>query len=130
MSPHTIYSSRYARCCASRCTSDQEPTQVLRRPRRDAFMPRGELTGIGHETVYAPIPRRAWARAMLVRFMREPEVLRLVGVSDETLRRWEREGSFPRRVKLNPKQTHFRAAMGWRESDIAEWLDRCRCEAS
>jgi prophage regulatory protein len=50
--------------------------------------------------------------------LRRAEVLARVGLSDATLRRLERVGRFPRRLKLS------RRAVGWRERDIEKWLDR------
>lgn len=41
----------------------------------------------------------------------------LLGVSRSTLFRWERDGHFPRRIKLGPKR------VAWRKSDIEDWID-------
>lgn len=59
------------------------------------------------------------------KILREREVLELVPVSTETLRRWERAGTFPKRFKLNPQvpQGQWAGAVGWRESDVLAWLD-------
>ena len=53
---------------------------------------------------------------ILDRFLREPEVLRLIGVSKMTLRRWEAQGRFPKRCKIGPN------TVAWRESAIHDWL--------
>lgn len=50
------------------------------------------------------------------RFLREPEVLKLVGVSKVTLRRWEEAGLFPKRYKLGPH------SVAWKESEVLAWI--------
>ena len=57
------------------------------------------------------------------KIIRQPEVLRLVSVSADTLRRWERAGSFPKRFKLNPDARGVQGAAGWHERDVLAWLD-------
>lgn len=47
------------------------------------------------------------------RYLRQPEVLALVGVSWRTLRRWEPEGRFPKRYKIGPR------IVAWRVRDQA-----------
>lgn len=49
------------------------------------------------------------------RFLREPEVLKRIGVSDVTLWRWQRKGLFPNRRRLGPN------AVGWLEEEVDEW---------
>jgi len=49
-------------------------------------------------------------------FLREPEVLKFVGVSKITLRRWEYAGRFPKRYRLGPN------TVGWKESEILNWI--------
>ncbi len=46
------------------------------------------------------------------------EVSEVVGVSDRTLRRWEKEGRFPRRFNLAGPGSRC----GWKESTIDEWM--------
>ena len=58
-----------------------------------------------------------------MKFLRKCEVCALIGVSSETLRRWEAEGTFPKRIKLNPKGG-MQSAVVWRESDIRDWMAR------
>jgi prophage regulatory protein len=51
------------------------------------------------------------------RFLREPEVLKRIGVSDVTLWRWQRKGLFPNRRRLGPN------AVGWLEEEVDEWCN-------
>lgn len=50
------------------------------------------------------------------RYLRQPEVLALVGVSWRTLLRWEREETFPKRYKIGPR------IVAWKESEIKQWF--------
>jgi prophage regulatory protein len=51
------------------------------------------------------------------RILRLPETRHAVGgVCRTTIYDWVKAGRFPRPVKIGPR------AIGWRESDIAEWL--------
>ena len=50
------------------------------------------------------------------RFLREPEVLKLVGVSRMTLRRWEEADLFPKRYKLGAN------SVAWKESELLYWI--------
>jgi prophage regulatory protein len=50
------------------------------------------------------------------RILRRPEVERLTGLSRTTLYEWMKRGVFPRPVALGSR------LVGWRASDIAEWL--------
>jgi len=50
------------------------------------------------------------------RFMRKPEVRAMVAISLSTIRRMEKAGQFPKRVKLS------KAAVGWLEADVLEWM--------
>ena len=52
--------------------------------------------------------------------LRKPDVLRITGFSDVTIRGLEKAGNFPRRFKLNPDGKH----VGWLESEIQEWMQR------
>ena len=57
------------------------------------------------------------------RFLRIPEVCRMVGYSRASLYRLEAAGQFPRRVKLGAN------SIAWRLSDVRRWMDS-RQEAS
>jgi prophage regulatory protein len=48
--------------------------------------------------------------------LRSPEPERLIGVHRTTLWRWEREGHFPKRIKL------ARRASGYLRSEVEKWL--------
>ena len=48
--------------------------------------------------------------------IRQRDLCALLGISRSTLFRWERDGTFPRRLKLGPKR------VAWRKSDIDDWL--------
>ena len=50
--------------------------------------------------------------------MRLPEVLTMLGISATTIWRWERQGRFPRRLKLGPHLT------GWVKSEVEEWFQQ------
>lgn len=52
------------------------------------------------------------------RIIREPELLKRIGVSSTTLWRWEKNGLFPKRIPLGPN------CKGWLESEINEWFDK------
>ncbi|MEY5007664.1 MAG: hypothetical protein RL764_980 [Pseudomonadota bacterium] len=49
--------------------------------------------------------------------LRRKEVEALCGIKCSTLYDWMKLGHFPRPVALGPK------AVGWRESDVAAWLE-------
>ena len=51
------------------------------------------------------------------RFVREPECLKITGLSRTTRWRLEREGSFPKRRKLSEN------AVGWLESELRKWVE-------
>lgn len=61
-------------------------------------------------------PQPANSGHSLDRFLREPEVLRLVGVSPMTLYRWEKTDRFPARYRIGPN------SVAWKESDVLQWL--------
>ncbi|MCR9140126.1 MAG: AlpA family transcriptional regulator [Alphaproteobacteria bacterium] len=54
---------------------------------------------------------------MMQRLMRRPDVEDVTGLSRSTLYSMMAEGTFPKPVKLGKR------AVGWREADIATWLD-------
>lgn len=49
--------------------------------------------------------------------LRQPEVCRITQLSRVTIWRLERKGDFPARLRLSSN------AIGWRESDILEWIE-------
>ncbi len=51
------------------------------------------------------------------RILRLPDVLNQVGIARSTLYAWMDDDRFPRPVKLGCR------AVGWRESDIAQWIE-------
>lgn len=51
------------------------------------------------------------------RFIRAPEVCRMVGYSRASLYRLERGGDFPKRIKLGAN------AAAWKLSEIREWMN-------
>lgn len=53
----------------------------------------------------------------LTRFIRRPEVEHLTGLSRPTIYRYIQQGQFPEPVKITKR------AVGWRESDIIEWMN-------
>ena len=53
---------------------------------------------------------------MTDRFVREPEVKHITGLSRVTRWRMERRGEFPRRRRISTN------AVAWLESEIAEWM--------
>ena len=54
------------------------------------------------------------------RVVRLPEVVEITGLSRATIWRRERDGSFPRPIRLGGERTR---AVGWREQDIYDWID-------
>ncbi len=50
------------------------------------------------------------------RILRRPDVLDMVGASAPTIWRWEKAGTFPRRIRLGGN------SVGYLESEILEWL--------
>jgi prophage regulatory protein len=53
----------------------------------------------------------------LTRFIRRPEVEHLTDLSRPTIYRYIQQGQFPEPVKITKR------AVGWRESDIIEWMN-------
>jgi prophage regulatory protein len=51
-----------------------------------------------------------------MKILRKSEVCARTGLSDTTLWRRERDGTFPKRAQLGPQ------AVGWFEDEIDEWL--------
>jgi len=50
--------------------------------------------------------------------LRKKDVLKIIGLSAATLWRLQKRGEFPRSVSLTGNR-----AVGWRESDIIEWME-------
>lgn len=50
------------------------------------------------------------------RIIRKPELLRMVGLSDATLWRQEKSGTFPKRLRLGGN------SCGWLSTEIDAWL--------
>ncbi len=53
--------------------------------------------------------------------VRMRKVIEITGLSRTTIRRRERDGSFPPPIRLGGEHTR---AVGWREQDIYDWIDR------
>ena len=54
------------------------------------------------------------------RILRVPEVMEITGLSRTTIWRRDREGSFPRPIRLGGEGTR---AIGWWDQDIYDWFD-------
>lgn len=52
-----------------------------------------------------------------IKLIRPTELANLLGISKVTLWRMENRGELPARIRIS------RRAVGWKESDIEEWLD-------
>jgi prophage regulatory protein len=52
------------------------------------------------------------------RIIRKPELLARIGLSDPTIWRMERDGKFPRRLRLGGN------SCGWLQSEVDIWLQR------
>jgi prophage regulatory protein len=64
------------------------------------------------------IEEQLWKHeSALDRIVFKSEVCELVGLGASTVNKLEREGRFPRRVKIGDPRT------GWRLSDIQAWFD-------
>ena len=53
----------------------------------------------------------------LGRVIRKPELLNAIGLSDPTVWRLERQGRFPKRIRLGG------SSVGWIESEVQAWLE-------
>lgn len=51
-------------------------------------------------------------------YIRQRELLKILGVSRITLYQWRRSGVFPAGVRLGPN------VLGWRRDLVQEWLDQ------
>lgn len=52
------------------------------------------------------------------RILRKRELLNMIGLSDATVWRMERDGKFPKRLRLGGN------SCGWLRSEIYEWMDQ------
>ena len=50
------------------------------------------------------------------RIIRKPELLSIIGLSDPTIWRMEKDGKFPKRLRLGGN------SCGWLESEVDDWL--------
>ena len=50
------------------------------------------------------------------RVIRKPELLAMIGLSDPTIWRMEKDGRFPKRIKLGGN------SCGWLQSEITVWM--------
>lgn len=48
--------------------------------------------------------------------IRKPELQTMLGISDPSIYRWEREGKFPKRLQLGGN------SVGWLLSEVEAWL--------
>jgi len=51
------------------------------------------------------------------RIIRKPELLNIIGLSDPTIWRMEKNGDFPKRMRLGGN------SCGWLESEINQWIE-------
>ena len=51
---------------------------------------------------------------------RVDELAQRLGVSTQTIRRWEKAGDFPQAIRLGQSA---RSSIGWKAQDVAEWID-------
>lgn len=72
----------------------------------------------------APHTQSQSARAGADTFLTMTEVCRELRVSESTIRRWQKEGRFPRPVKIGPRTVRFSA------NEIRQWLDDRYAEAA
>ena len=54
----------------------------------------------------------------MLKILRMKQLEEMLGVSKGTIYRWRDEGNFPQSVQLGAR------AVGWREDDVREWLDK------
>lgn len=58
------------------------------------------------------------------RVIRKPELYARVGLSDATVWRMEKDGKFPKRIKLGGN------SVGWLSSEVSGWLEEKAAERS
>ncbi|WP_149779032.1 helix-turn-helix transcriptional regulator [Roseovarius litoreus] len=61
---------------------------------------------------------------MLDKIIRRPEVEKITGLSRSTLYSMMADHNFPRPIKLGKR------AVGWREADIAAWVESRKTDAA
>jgi predicted DNA-binding transcriptional regulator AlpA len=49
--------------------------------------------------------------------MSSSEIEELIGVSKQTIHRWEKSENFPKRINLGPRKG------GWNRKEVMEWLE-------
>ncbi|KXJ57138.1 MAG: hypothetical protein AXW17_13185 [Colwellia sp. Phe_37] len=54
-----------------------------------------------------------------MQILKVSEVIKRTGLSRTTLWRLERDGKFPRSIKLSVNR------VGWRENEVDEWIESC-----
>lgn len=52
------------------------------------------------------------------RFLRKPEILKITGVTPNTLWVWTNEGTFPKPYKLSSR------TVGWADNEVEEWISK------
>jgi prophage regulatory protein len=52
------------------------------------------------------------------RILRKPELQHMIGLSDASIWRMERQGKFPKRIKIGGK------SVGWFSDEISEWFEK------
>lgn len=60
--------------------------------------------------------------ALTIAFVREATAAQMLGVSKRTIQRWEKEGGFPRKVKLGKNTSAYKL------EEIERWIEE-RCNA-
>ena len=92
----------------------------VRLPPSCAFLFRGPHQGVSAQapihTNQDPGEKGIWVY-MKSRILRLPEVMEATGLSRTTIWRMKKRDEFPKSVQLGPR------AVGWRSSDIEEWLN-------
>ncbi len=63
-------------------------------------------------------PQSNWSWKMPDKILRLPQVIDTTGLSKASIYRLERGGDFPKRVAISP------GAVGWRQSEIREWIEQ------
>jgi predicted DNA-binding transcriptional regulator AlpA len=51
--------------------------------------------------------------------LRKADLKRMIGVSDVTIRLWEKQGTFPRRFVINPGGRQ----VGWLKTEVDAWVE-------
>lgn len=61
---------------------------------------------------------------MITKTLRRPDVQNITGLSRSTIYAMMAEGEFPKPIKLGKR------AVGWREADVAAWLESRTTDAA